>query len=187
MASNSGTITSFLTFFTPPTGSVPNALYGAVGAQGTANTLMNLFCTDSGADPTEIPQLAVTEHGMAIGPSFEGGKAIAKVFKRLFSTFQSFAITPIASPSVFLISADLNTIALQVTLTGTHTDWWFASADSKFHSLPLSGIVPAGNKNLSIATCLVFNFNGSFQIQQLAVYMDRYHFVAQLGSIIPNA
>jgi hypothetical protein len=59
---------TFLTFFTPGNGN-----YSIVGTQTTSGTLMNLFCADSGSDPTAFPQVAVTEHGLSLGPSFEGG------------------------------------------------------------------------------------------------------------------
>jgi hypothetical protein len=132
---------NFLTYFTPGTGN-----YQVIGKnQQDAGTLLSLFSADGVTGGSAIPQVAVTEHGMALGPSFQSGQVIKRLFNRLFSTFNNFQIAAINSPnSVWLTSPDANatTVAVQVTLTGSHVDWWFSHADNAY-SQPLSGILPA--------------------------------------------
>jgi hypothetical protein len=139
------------------------------------------FVQDSGAGAGALPMVAVTEHNTTTGPAFLGTKKIKKMFSRLFTAFPDVTLTPlIPATPLYLTSQDTNTIAVQCTLTGTHSDWWFPKADSdKFYSKPLSDITPAGVQ-IAIPAIPVFTFVGA-SISQLAIYMDRYHFIKQLA------
>jgi hypothetical protein len=49
------------------------------------------------------------------------------------------------------------------------------------YSPPLSDLNPASSpKTTSIPACAVFNFDDNYLVTQLAIYMDRYHFISQL-------
>jgi hypothetical protein len=164
--SNQTTLTSFLT---------------AVGSQNIQN-VMTQFCQDGTAGGITIPCVAITEHVAAVGPAFFGTSKVRKLFNRLFLAFPDVTLTPLnpASP-LFLTSSDGGTIGLQTTLAGTQQDWWFPPADAdKYYSKPLSDI-PPNNVKISIAACAVFTFNASYQITQLAIYMDRYKFISILA------
>ena len=138
------------------------------------------FSADAGGPPTS-PLVAITEHGLPQGPAFYGRQKIRKFFQRLFQAFPGVAFTPLNVANPFLISSDGGTIALQTTVKGNHQDWWFPPADPDgYHSQPLSAIQP-NNGAISIPAVPVFTFNAGNKIQQLAIYMDRYHFVRQLA------
>ena len=140
------------------------------------------FSADAGGPPPTSPLVAITEHGLPLGPAFYGRQKIRKFFQRLFQAFPGVAFTPlnVANPN-FLTSGDGGTIALQTTVTGNHQDWWFPPADPDgYHSLPLSAIEPNGGA-ITIPACPVFTFTAGSKIQQLAIYMDRYHFVRELA------
>ena len=142
--------------------------------------IVNQFFSGDGGG---YPLIAVTEHGAPAGPAFHGAQKIKKFFRRLFNAFPDIAFAPLipGPPLLFLTSADGNTIALQTTIGGHHQDWWFPLADQdNYHSLPLSNI-PPNDGVISIPACQVFTFVGQNKIQQLAFYMDRYHFITNLG------
>ena len=141
------------------------------------------FCTDAGGPPPTSPLVAITEHGLPQGPAFYGRQKIRKFFQRLFQAFPGVAFTPlnVANPQFLISSGDGSTIALQTTVQGNHQDWWFPPSDPDgYHSLPLSAIQPNGGA-ISIPACPVFTFAAGSKIQQLAIYMDRYHFVRELA------
>jgi hypothetical protein len=182
MAVNSDAITAFVNCFTPG-----NANYGNVGSLMTT-----VFSPEGGTGANEVPVLAITNHGLGIGPAFYGARRVRKVFNRLFNAFPDVQLMPISGspnpPFPLLTSSDGNTIALQVTMTGTHQDWWFSRADAdRFYSKPLSDIAPTNqtlsqDPNYPVAACAVFTFNGtSHLVNQLAMYLDRYKFIENLS------
>jgi SnoaL-like domain len=152
----------------------------ANGNYHNADYIVNqYFSADDGAGH---PLVAVTEHGAPAGPAFHGTQKIKKFFRRLFNAFPDVTFAPLnPGAPLFLTSADGNTIALQTTVGGHHQDWWFPQADpDNYHSLPLSNI-PPNDGQITIPACQVFTFVAQSKIQQLAFYMDRYHFITNLG------
>jgi hypothetical protein len=168
---NADTINNYLAVLT-----VGNANY-----QNTTFLMQNVFCPEGGVGPNEVPSVAVTEHGIGVGPAFYGVRKVRKLYNRLFSAFPDVQMLALNAPPLLLASQDGNTIAVQTTLTGTHQDWWFAKADGdKFYSKPLSDIPPNAGV-ISIPACAVFTFNAQHLVTNLAIYMDRFHFTAQLA------
>lgn len=171
--SNSTTATNFFSYFTPTSGN-----YGKVDS-----LLTNVFSPKSGTGAAELPSVAVTQHGFGIGPAFYGKKRVTKLFNRFFNAFDDLTLAPLGNQALLLTSADGNTVAVQLTITGTHGDWWFPPGDKdKFYSKPLSDISPANMPlNPGIAACAVFTFGANSLVNQLAMYLDRYKFVEQLS------
>jgi hypothetical protein len=111
--------------------------------QNTTFLMQNVFCPEGGVGPNEVPSVAVTEHGIGVGPAFYGVRKVRKLYSRLFSAFPDVQMLALNAPPLLLASQDGNTIAVQTTLTSTHQDWWFAKADGdKFYSKPLPDIPP---------------------------------------------
>jgi hypothetical protein len=140
--------------------------------------LLTLFSPEGGG----FPLVAITEHGQPQGPAFRGVRQVTKLFARLFQAFPDLSM-PTLDPKnpLYLKSDDGGTIAVQTNVKGTHQDWWFPQSDpDHFYSKPLSDITPA-NKPVTVPACPVFTFNAQHKINQLAIYMDRYHFVAELA------
>jgi hypothetical protein len=171
--SNSATVTNFLSYFTPANGN-----YGKVDS-----LLTSVFSPESGTGTAELPCVAVTQHGFGIGPAFYGKKKVTKLFNRFFNAFDDLTLAPLGGQVLLLTSTDGNTIAIQLTITGTHGDWWFPPGDKdKFYSKPLSDIAPANiTLNPGIAACAVFTFGANSLVNQLAMYLDRYKFIEQLS------
>jgi hypothetical protein len=154
---------------------------GNANYQSTNYLMQNVFCPESGAGVSEVPSVAITEHGVGLGPAFYGARKVRKLFNRLFAAFPDVQMLALDAPPRLFLSQDGHSIALQTTLTGTHQDWWFPKADAdKFYSKPLSDISPNSGA-ISIPACPVFTFNAQYLITNLAIYMDRYHFQAQLS------
>jgi hypothetical protein len=180
---NALVVQSFLTYFTPS-----NTNYGKVGDQSTAGTLMNLFSSDDNVNvPLTYPIVGITDHGDAtnyvIGPGFVGQTDIKGLFNQLFSTtggaFGSLTFKDIGFP--WMYSNDQTVIAVRLNLQGTQQGPWFSqgTAGGKHYSLPLSEITPNSNQS-QLPTCAVFTFNGSNQITNLALYLDRYKMLYDL-------
>jgi hypothetical protein len=171
VASNTDTLVAFLDVINNP----------ANGNYHVPSYVLTMFCGEGGG----FPLVAITEHGLAQGPAFRGVRQVTKFFQRLFQAFPDVTFTPlnVANPQ-FLKSSDGGTIAVQTTVKGKHQDWWFPQSDpDHFYSKPLSDITPANGK-ISIPACPVFTFNPQYQITQLAIYMDRYHFVSELAPAV---
>jgi hypothetical protein len=106
---------------------------------------------------------------------------IKKLFDKLLTdAFPDMAWTPAST----LRMAEGNTIALEVDVTATQKGEWF---QDNFKSHPLSQIDAttianlSSNNQMDVPACMVFTFDGSYKIQQLAIYMDRYKMMDDLA------
>jgi hypothetical protein len=183
MATNTGTITTFLNVFTGP-----------YTPPQKATAIVALFCangTDTWGNP--IPSVGITQHG----PNFTGKQpasgpilpnTIDALFKALFASFPNISVVPASlqppyhqPPNYPPFLSSVNpyappTVALQTTVsTGPYVFQWGPPGAPP--SPPLSNIPPTPSLSGSIPACFVFTFNGASEIMQLAIYMDRYRFV----------
>jgi hypothetical protein len=138
------------------------------------------FCPDNSKLNPTIPCVGITDHG----PAFYGRAATKLLFQRLFATFNPmrWVYPPPTAPSApQLVSADLNTIGIQMTVRGTFQAPWFAIG-SGHESAPLTQLTTPTGSPLGryrqdtggLPAVAVFTFNAQNLIQQLQIYTDRY-------------
>lgn len=150
--------------------------------------LMNqVFCADNPGNG--VPCVAITEHGMAQGPGFFGAAEVTTLFTQLFTSLPDAALTPLSELRLYSPGGYTGpiTIGVQTTLTGQFRQKWFHPASDPHYSPPLSNLNPAPHapyKAISIPAFAVFTFDNPDMghrelVSQLAIYMDRYHFVPQ--------
>jgi hypothetical protein len=138
-AATDGVLTSFFGIFT--SGNSPDTM---------VQNLVALFCPNDAAPPaTTIPCVGITSHATR-SPTFLGTGEIRSLFTRFFKSFPDLSFTPLGgvprlySPDSY---AGLQTIGVQVTLSGTFTNPWFQKDHGKkdkdsHYSKPLSDIQP---------------------------------------------
>jgi hypothetical protein len=183
MPTNDQVLTTFLNVLTAPGG-------GHHNIANDVNTLMNqVFCVDNGAAGKHaLPCVAITEHGHLQGPGFFGVADVTRLFTQLFTSFPDVALTPISGLRLYSPQGYVpNTIAVQADLIGSYQVKWFPKLNPvgtpSHYSPPLSDLNPAPNppyKKVSIPAAAVFEFDNN-RVTQLAIYMDRYHFVPSLS------
>ena len=185
MPTNDQVLTTFLNVLTAP----------AVGAShnipNDVNTLMTqVFCVDNGAAGTNaLPCVAITEHGHQQGPGFFGAAEVSRLFTQLFTSFPDVALTPISGLRLYSPKDYVpHTIAVQADIKGSYHVKWFPKVNPvgtpSHYSPPLSDLNPAAHspyKTVSIPAAAVFEFDNTNRVTQLAIYMDRYHFVPGLA------
>jgi hypothetical protein len=182
---NDATLDTFFQVLTAPGG-------GGAHTPADVDTLMqDVFCPDNGATgKNALPCVAITEHGNAQGPGFFGAAEVRRLFMQLFTSFPDVALTQL-DPGARLYSPDEYepiTIGVRTDLTGSYQASWFGKVSpgsiQSHYSPPLSDLKPgaAGHyKTVSIPACAVFEFDDDNLVTQLAIYMDRYHFIPSLS------
>jgi len=161
----------------------------AVANHSTDDVLIEF---DDDSKPIRTPCVGVSEHGQDVGPAFRGKKRIRKLFEKLFDSFSNVALIPLQNSKPLFSHETSGTgpieIGIQADLTGQYSKPWFQDGDS---SRPLSRIKPTATPaDLAdpqfpadlpgIPTFALFIFNGA-KISRLALYLDRFKFVARLG------
>jgi hypothetical protein len=165
---NADTVAKFLEVF--------NA--GGAHYQSLSYLMSDVFVGQGVVGGVEVPSVAITEHAGG-HPGFYGTRKVGRLFTRLFTVFTDVQLIPVDTPAV-LFSSPAHNIIVEATLTGTQRDWWFPTTDPDgFYSKPLSDIPPNGAA-ISIAACAAFTFDANHLVTNLAIYMDRYHFIKQL-------
>ena len=163
----------------------------------TAKAFFNTFATGNTA-PGDIDSLVDTnfsmnaslgispgqdpQQGPQSGPQFQGRDAIKALLKQIIKSFPHATLQPVPTPATAVYCSSGNTIMVQASLsTGKHQRQWFSFDDSNY-SKPLSDIEPDKNQSAFVPACAVFTFtnDGSFNISNLAIYMDRWQMAADL-------
>jgi hypothetical protein len=160
--------------------------------------LMNIFCPNDAQSKT--PAVGITDHG----PNFTGAGEVKLLFEKLFHSFPDLKWLPaklslpgldaeveaprLRSEAEFPSKAKpIPVIAVQTTLSGTHTHAWFPDPKDKHYSSPLSDIHPGNEKGgegllrTTTPTAAVFAFDANNKITHLWMYLDRYRFVHHLN------
>jgi hypothetical protein len=185
---------------TPTIQSFLNVFFTTVGNPTTAvNNVMALFSPDVGNPPTS-PTVGIggntqnDPHGIALGPMFTGNAQITALFTELLTSFPNLTFTAYPNPTgaVFCVAQNNpSLVMIQAQLsTGNHVKQWFppnAPAKRRYYSKPLSDIVPS-NQSSYVPVCAVFTFdtanpitaNTQYPILNLALYLDRWQFAADL-------
>jgi hypothetical protein len=159
------------------------------GFHTSAQLLADVFCTDSGTAPNQVPVVGITEHGGPLGPRFIGTVQVGQLFDQLFQSFPDIALTTVGPRLYPKATGAADIIAVQADLTGSYQSIWFQKPDAR-HSLPLSAINPVVNaatgayKGVKIAAVPVFTCVGN-RVTQLAIYMDRYKFTSSITLATP--
>ena len=176
--SNTDTITSFFSVFTPPANTNPNYL--------NLTYLMSLFFQPMGS--TTAPNVGIAS--AAGSPQFTGAVAVRQLFNRLFMSFPNIVYGPVTGTPYCYSSLDNgvtiegNTITVQTLLTtGVMAERWFP-ASHKAYSKPLSDIdldPKAAANSQNRPACAVFSFDPtSNRISNLAIYFDRWQMAVDL-------
>lgn len=147
---NEPTLKAFFDILQPATGAhtLPNDVN---------NLMTNVFCSDGAVGGKRVPAVGITNHG----PAFKGAQDVAALFTQLFTTFPDLVWTG-AGPELY--SADVNTIGVQINITGTFTQPWFQATHQ---SLPLSQLNAGTLNDLGdpgLPAVAVFTFNASNKI-----------------------
>lgn len=186
------TVTTFFDVLTKPAGG------GSHDIQSDLNVLMNqVFVPDNHLlQKNALPCVAITEHGHAQGPAFYGAAEVVDLFTHLFTSFPDLALTPrsdlrLYSPYTQPAYSQI-TVGVQSTLVGTFEKRWYPTTDPHY-SAPLSDLKPAAGttadpfKVATVPAVAVFTFGDPVhfptRVTQLAMYLDRYHFVQTLNTV----
>jgi hypothetical protein len=181
-------LTTFFNVMKPP------AAGGHHDPVGDTNTLMTqVFCPDNGVGPVfgGLPAVAITEHGTQQGPGFFGAQDVSSIFTKLFTSFPDCSIVPLSDLRLYAPYANPVytpiTIGVQVDIKGTFSADWFKTGPHASNPLSAANTPTKPYKAMSVPAVTVFTFTNKHQVQQLAVYMDRYHFMTQLSLATPLA